>query len=76
MSDFETLAEVDAYYQGMRAGAGEYEREVNARKAVEAILADLMQDIIDCSIDDASYEEQAVRKARQRLKDVFDGSTF
>lgn len=38
MSDFETQAEVSAYYQGMHDGAGEYQRELTTRKAIcEAI---------------------------------------
>ena len=34
------------------------------------ILQDLMREILDCSIDDASPEEAAVRRAETRLKEI------
>jgi hypothetical protein len=52
MSDFETAAEVSAYYQGHQHGAGEYMRELSRRKKAERLLTDLIAELRrSCDVD-------------------------
>jgi hypothetical protein len=77
MSDFETAAEVSAYYQGHQHGAGEYMRELSRRKKAERLLTDLIAELRGMgqpgrSVANARNIKIVADRAEARLKGLND----